>query len=438
MREQDSPKSHALAVRIVGLCLALAPPICAMRSASADERPAKAATLKGKVMVGYQGWFNCPGDGAGLGWKHWAKGRGNAFGPGNVSVDLWPDVSELDPDERFATDFKHADGSSAEVFSSENRKTVLRHFRWMRDYGIDGAFLQRFANGLSTQSHLRNNNNVLSHVRAGAKQSGRVFAVMYDLTGLRAGQVERVHADWSALRSKLKVTNDAAYLHYNGKPLVAIWGVGFSDDRRYSLRECFQLVKRLKSDGCAVMLGIPSFWRELDRDAVAEPLLHQIIKQADIVSPWSVGRYRTPDEAVRHATKVWKLDRQWCERAKVDFLPVVYPGFSWHNLNGGTLNQIPRLRGEFLWSQIKAAKQVGCDMLYVAMFDEVDEGTAVFKCTNNPPTSPDAKFITYEGLPSDYYLRLTGKAGKLLRGEITLSNSDLPEPQSGARPNKDP
>jgi hypothetical protein len=72
------------------------------------------------------------------------------------------------------------------------------------------------------------------------------------------------------------------------------------------------------------------------------------------------------------------------------------------------------------------------------MFDEVDEGTAVFKCTNNPPTSPDAKFITYEGLPSDYYLRLTGKAGKLLRGEITLSNSDLPEPQSGARPNKDP
>jgi hypothetical protein len=57
-------------------------------------------------------------------------------------------------------------------------------------------------------------------------------------------------------------------------------------------------------------------------------------------------------------------------------------------------------------------------MIYVAMFDEVDEGTAIFKCTNDPPRDqPPAKFLNYEGLPTDHYLWMTGRAGEVLRGE---------------------
>lgn len=378
--------------------------------------PVDTSTLTGKVMVGYQGWFNCEGDGSKMGWKHWAQNRKKPFGPGNVTVDLWPDVSELDADERFATGFQHADGSKADVFSSANRKTVLRHFRWMRDYEIDGAFLQRFAAGLAAPVLRQNKNTVLSHVREGAKQSGRAYAVMYDLSGLKAGQVKRVREDWAQLRDQQKVTDDSTYLHHKGKPLVAVWGIGFSDNRPYSLEECFELVKWLKSSGCSVMLGVPSFWREGTRDAVKDPLLHQIMKAADVISPWTIGRYRSPQEATRHAAKVWQPDRQWCDRADLDFLPVVFPGFSWYNLHGGKLNQIPRLKGRFFWSQVSAAKQAGCKMIYVAMFDEVDEGTAIFKCTNKPPTANGGKFTTYEGLPSDHYLKLAGRAGKLLKG----------------------
>ncbi len=99
-------------------------------------------------------------------------------------------------------------------------------------------------------------------------------------------------------------------------------------------------------------------------------------------------------------------------------MPVVYPGFSWHHLKDGELGAIPRLKGQFLWSQIVAAKRAGCEMMYVAMFDEVDEGTAIFKCTNQPPTGDGVPFLTFEGLPADYYLRLAGQAGKLLRGEL--------------------
>src|SRR5688572_20653899 len=80
-------------------------------------------TLNGKVMCGYQGWFNVEGDGAERGWVHWTKRRG-PLGPGNAKIDLWPDVSELAPEERFATGFTNARGQRAEVFSSFKRATV--------------------------------------------------------------------------------------------------------------------------------------------------------------------------------------------------------------------------------------------------------------------------------------------------------------------------
>ena len=61
-------------------------------------------------------------------------------------------------------------------------------------------------------------------------------------------------------------------------------------------------------------------------------------------------------------------------------------------------------------------------MLYVAMFDEMDEGTAIFKCSNEPPQpEPPAKLLGYEGVPTDHYLWLTGQAGQMLRGEMPVS-----------------
>lgn len=372
------------------------------------------STLDGKLMVGYQGWFNCEGDGANLGWKHWSRHR-KTFEPGTATVDLWPDVSELSSDERYETGFRFADGSPAEVFSSANAKTVATHFRWMREYGIDGAFVQCFANQLSNEARLANVNRVLSHVRDGARQHGRTFAVMYDLSGMKAGQVSRVYDDWMKLVGEEKVTSDPGYLNHKGRPLVAVWGVGFGDDRDYTPQECFDLVNRLKESGASVMLGIPSYWREGRRDAIKDPLLIETIKLADVVSPWTVGRYRDPAGARRHAAKVWKPDLEWCKEKGIDFLPVVFPGFSWKNLKGQEQKVIPRLKGEFFWSQITSAANVGCGMIYVAMFDEVDEGTAIFKCTNQPPVGEGVYFSTYEGLPNDHYLQLAGKAARLLR-----------------------
>ncbi|HMJ91904.1 MAG TPA: glycoside hydrolase family 71/99-like protein [Candidatus Acidoferrum sp.] len=390
--------------------------------AGPTARGVDTSTLSNKLMCGYQGWFNAEGDGAERGWIHWTKRRGS-FAPGNAKIDLWPDLSGFAADELFVTGFKHADGRPAQVFSSFKQPTVLRHFEWMRDYGIDGAFVQRFITDLRDPRALRHNNTVLSHCREGANRFGRAYAVMYDLSGLGTNRIQEVIDDWRALRTRMRVTEDPAYLRHRGRPLVAVWGVGFNDGRRYTLDECRRLVEFLKADGCSVMLGVPTGFRELNRDAVKETALHEVIKLADVASPWTVGRYNSPEQAKRHGEKTWRADIAWCAERKLDFLPVAFPGFSWFNMFGKQFDAIPRLKGEFLWSQLIAAKRAGANMIYVAMFDEVDEGTAIFKCANDVPAGDGVKFLGYEGLPSDYYLKLTGAAAKLLRRELPITET---------------
>ena len=395
-----------------------------MAASGADAPRVDSSTLTGKVMVGYQGWFNAEGDGAKRGYNHWTKG-GARPAPGNVRVDLWPDLSEFPADERFATDLRHADGTPAEVFSSYRRPTVLRHFAWMQEHGIDGVFVQRFINSLSRGTSLAVNNAVLENIRAGARQYGRVYALMYDLSGLAPGKADVLIDDWKKLVRETRLTADPAYLRHRGKPLLALWGCGFKDDdkARPSLEDWRKIITFLKDDregrGLSVMLGVPSFWRTQTRDSVADPALLELIQLADVISPWTPGRYRTPETASTHATTVWQPDLAWCRERNLDFLPVAFPGFSWHNMKpDAPLNAIPRLQGRFFWSQITAAKRAGADMLYVAMFDEVDEGTAIFKVTNAPPVGEGVQFATYEDLPSDHYLRLTGLAGRVIRGEL--------------------
>jgi hypothetical protein len=385
------------------------------------------STLTGKVMCGYQGWFTAQGDDTGRGWIHWT-GR-NGFKPGSCEIDFWPDVSELDPDERYATPFIHADGRAAEVFSAFNRKTVLRHFQWMKDTGVDGVFVQRFVNDLVSPRGFRHVNVVLDHCREGANLYGRTYAVMYDLSGMNGADMQQVKEDWKLLIDRMQITRDPAYLHHAGKPVVAVWGFGFNDRRRYSPEEGMDLVKFLKDDphygGCTVMLGVPTYWRTLNGDCIHDEALHQLILKADIVSPWTVGRYSTPAQAVEYAGTTMKGDLQWCKERGKEFLPVVFPGFSWHNMNPRSpYNQIPRLKGKFLWTQFVEARKAGATMVYQAMFDEVNEGTAIFKCTDDPPVGA-SPFLTFEGLPSDYYLKLVGRASRMIRGQVPVTD-ELP------------
>ena len=249
-------------------------------------------TLDRKLMMGYQGWFACPGDGSALNrWVHWF--RNNTPTATNATVDFWPDIAELDADELFATAMTLPGGSPARVYSPYKEKTVVRHFRWMKDNHLDGVFLQRFSSSLSNPDHFAFRNQVTVNVRAGAETYGRVFAIMYDISGQNAATlVSTLTNDWAYLVNTLRVTNSPSYVRHHGKPVVAIWGFGFTD-RPGTPDDALTVINWFKSAGCTVMGGVPTNWRTLQGDSQTNAAWATAYRAFDIISPWAVGRYST-------------------------------------------------------------------------------------------------------------------------------------------------
>lgn len=384
----------------------------------------KYMSYDGLVMAGYQGWFNCEGDGADMGWTHYSK-KGE-FKDGSCTIDFWPDMREYKV--KYKTPFKFADGSSAYVFSSYDESTIDLHFKWMKEYGIDGVFIQRFFSVLQNPKRKKHNDKVLASAIKAATKYGIAISLMYDLGGMDDSKYKLVQEDWKHLVDDLKLTDQnkkTTYLFHNNKPLVALWGLGFKDRKSGHFSEFTKLMDFFKNDplygGCSIQLGVPALWRTVGHDTNGDPRLLEVVKKADIVQPWLVGRFKSDDyEKFREDQIIG--DVQWCRKNGISYVPTIFPGFSWHNLKEeAPSNQIPREKGQFYWKQIGGAINSGAKMLYVAMFDEIDEGTAIMKCAKKVPVG-ESIFVPYdEDIPTDHYLWLTGMAGRILKGNASFS-----------------
>lgn len=384
-------------------------------------------SYKGLVMAGYQGWFNAPGDGANRKWHHYTGPDG--FRPGSCTIDFWPDVTEYE--RTYETEFCFDDGTPAHTFSSYDESTVDTHFRWMKEYGLDGVFMQRFISEISSKSGLMHFNKVLDSAMRAANKYGRAICVMYDLSGMKAGDEQILLKDIVEVANRHALKDhrkNPSYLYHNGKPLISVWGIGFNDNRKYGLDEAETIIGELKAQGFSVMLGVPTYWQELNNDTRDDPRLHNLICQCDIVMPWFVARYDETDYPAH--LKLIKRNIDWCQKNGVDYAPLCFPGFSWRNMPGNQRSkQIHRNKGTFFWQQLSGAISLGAEMLYIAMFDEIDEGTAIFKCAHQVPVSqPGSTFVPIEeGIGSDHYLWLAGRAARMLRREIPLSK-EMPAP----------
>lgn len=386
-----------------------------------DQTGCLYTSYKGLVMAGYQGWFTAEGDGANRAWHHYEKN--GQFKPGESTIDFWPDVSEYEI--TYETNFSFSNGEKANVYSPYDEESVDLHFKWMKEYGIDGVFMQRFVSEIKRPKGKNHFNKVLENALKAAKKYNRAISIMYDLSGSKSEDLNIVYEDWKELQKIFDLFNNETnptYLRHKGKPLVAIWGVGFNDNRKYTVEDATNLVADIQKDPnpSSILLGVPYYWREQKWDTEKSSLLHPLISNVDIILPWAVGRYnnRTYDKAKSVITK----DIVKCKNMGVDYVPLVFPGFSWGNLQNkpSNYNQIPRNQGNFLWNQIATAKLAGAEMLYVAMFDEVDEGTAIFKCLkeDNLPLNGKGEFVGIEKeIESDYYLWLTGQAANWFHGK---------------------
>src|SRR5260370_24061526 len=129
----------------------------------------------------------------------------------------------------------------------------------------------------------------------------------------------------------------------------------------------------------------------------------------DVVQPWTVGRYKTAQQVDDWRKEVLEPDLAELRKNGQLYMPVIFPGFSWYNLNrNAPRNAIPRNRGEFLWRQAYNARAAGATVLKIAMFDEVNESTAMFKVAAHRKDAPAEGFwLTLDAdrfdLPSDWY-----------------------------------
>jgi hypothetical protein len=401
-----------------------------MMTATPPVAVVESASLQQKMLVGYQGWFSTPGDGSKVNnWSHWFRGSAANLTP---VVDMWPDLREYDADELFSTPLTLPDGSPASVFSSFKEKTVTRHFRWMQQAGIDGALLQRFVRALQDPRFFDSRNQVTRNVMKGVETYGRVFAIEYDFS---VEDAELLKKDWIFLVDTLKVTESTRYLRHKGRPLLAIWGIGFND-RNGTAMQAQALIDWFHNDApekyrASIMGGVPEGWRTGTNTSQPGAAWANVYRSLDVISPWAVGRFADNAGADRFNQNYIVPDLLETKRLGIEYMPVIFPGFSWNNLkNNGRVNQIPRNGGRFYWNQVYNAITSGATMMKTAMFDEIDEGTAIFKVSEGKASAPvEFPMVNLdadgETLPSDWYLQVAGAATQVLKKEIKLTK-DLP------------
>lgn len=390
--------------------------------------------MKGKLMMGYQGWFLAKGDGSAPNeWRHWFNSTTTTTAA-NLSVDMWPDMSEYT--QSYNTDMTYPDGSKAALFSSHDLSTTRKHFEWMRDYNIYGVHLQRFLGEVGDNRFFKARNNVLQNVMTAAAEYDRHFSVMYDISGVKDDGTlyNKLINDWKYLVDTYDVLNAPGYVKEDGRPVIAIWGIGFKDrglkpETFKAIIDYFHTTADPKYRAY-VMGGVPDGWRTLSGASESGLEWKAIYNSLDMISPWSVGRYS--NEA---GVDAWKKnfivpDLATCNAQGVDYMPVIWPGFSWINLHNGPLNQIPRDEGNFYWRQAYNAIAAGVKYIYVAMFDEVDEATAMFKITETKAKLPVQAMNTLvpldidgTSLPSDWYLQLADQTQQMLDGSIPLTST---------------
>jgi hypothetical protein len=247
---------------------------------------------------------------------------------------------------------------------------------------------------------------------------------------MRLGRIfDVLTSDWKNMVDG-KVVDDPRYLHQGGRPVVQIWGFysGNAHDPM-TVELANRLIDFFQTPGrySAFLVGGGDWdWRHNP-----DPAWRKFCGRFGAYCPWNIGNYTIDASGLKHAaTNNWVEDQRECERLGVLWIPVVYPGFSWDNLmrQAPGKSLIPRRGGRFLWEQFTTLSKLGADTVYVAMFDEVDEGTAIFKVTSSPPTQ--GHFVGYDGLPSRLVSAARRRGGRAIAQKAAYPHGN-PNPTLG-------
>lgn len=394
--------------------------------AVAPHGQTEANDLIGRSVAGYQLWF-----GGADWWGHWSPTEA-APSDTNYRTEMFPDCAEYPPEALSDTAFSpYPDGTPVRLYASKSPATIDTHFRWLKEYGIDGVGVQRFFG--ATRAEYAERDDFLAEIMRAAECHERLVYMMYDTSGYGGGgeqALARMKADVE-VNVEPRMLASSAYAHAHGKPVMCIWGLSPLEGKRYPpADEALELVRWLKERGYFVIGGLPdNSWAEETGDYAA------VYAALDMISPWTPGRFREETLAAWVEDHLAR-DLEYVHAHGQEYQPVLHAGFAWSNFrNSGDPNATPRLAGRFLWEQAKRYAAAGVRQAYFAMLDEYDEGTALLKAAPDsfalPNGTPYFQTLSADGfwLSSDFYLRLGGAVAQTLRGDCAVSE-DVPVPHS--------
>ena len=396
------------------------------------SKPALAASpsgdVVGKVTVGYQGWFACAGDGAPINsWWHYSGGATPTPVTLTNNIHCWPDMRQFSTG--YQTGFTNfGNGQPATLFSSYDQQTVNTHFRWMAENGIDTAALQRFdpysGTGFTIGGEGPTRNDMALKVMNAAQTYGIKFYMMYDVSGWNSNAMPaQIEHDWTNVMVQLHITNSPMYAMQNGKPVVCIWGFGFNDSNHpWDAATCASVINWFKGQGCYVIGGVPTWWRTGVSDS--RPDFLSAYSAFNMISPWMVGRIGNAGDSDNFYNNPELGDQAYCNANGIDYQPCVLPGDTGQ-----------RAHGDFMWHQFYNMTRLGCQGIYISMFDEFNEGNQIACTAEDASMEPIGSSSLYFTLDqdgthcsSDYYLRLTGDGGKMFKGQISLTTTRPTQP----------
>ena len=189
------------------------------------------------------------------------------------------------------------------------------------------------------------------------------------------------------------------------------------------------------------------------QDEVIAKEWQQVFGALDVVSPWLVGSFGTTQEADIYKALFLEPDSRYIHQMNtelgydIDYMPVIWPGFSngnksvgEHTIIGGH-NKVPRDNGAFIWHQLGIIKSLGVKSALISSFDNLNDGTAMFKLVAQSEALPALKeeelnmgyqmmALDVDGhqVGSDQYLKLSEMIGAVIRdntpfGQTVLSAS---------------
>ncbi|KAF3068376.1 hypothetical protein GL218_08252 [Daldinia childiae] len=366
------------------------------------------STLDGKLFVGYQAWFRKPFEDNGN--SHWTTDTPTPE-VGHVGIDMIPNITGYPEECLFDTSFTLPTGKPAQFYTNDCKGIVDLHFNMMANYGISGAFIQRF------YGYINEANggwiNILNFAKTAAEKYGRGFAIEYDLNGAATGSTNVTNTFLADLEALDSITSSPAYMHHNGKPVIEIWGFGIVTE--VTADDGIAIVTALKNAGWYVILGVQQAWHaELAADQPGG--FGPVYKLAHMIQPWTVGAYDINNYDEFHDGRQAIEDRNALQQLGLESSIVVWPGGSSSNANPSeAFDHFPRWNGTFYQKQLDGAVNLKPNFIFGAMFDEVNEGTAIFPLLRNRELPTNQRFLGIDDdMEPDIYLRKAGDAASKL------------------------